>query len=340
MGQLNDYSAIARWLIDQDRRVHNISLSELSRDPFAQLDAHPSLEVIFEEQRAYGCSVAGYFRENSVPPALVVHPSGAYRRDAFTLLHEYGHYLQLAHSEWTDILYMRPDARGTKHTGERVADHVASEVLLPRSTLSFESDLVSARELRDLYLGNTTASRSAIAHRVAASAGPASRIMVAVLGEWGQEVLFARSTGDLMAPGRGIEQPDLEKLIRRAAESDSGTALSFGDPAIVARSGWQQSDLRVEVAVDADGYAFAIGRAAKRYGPTWWSKDQSECGNESCGALFSVAPGSARCSRCDDFHCPECGTCDSPSLQEHTCPQCRMLLSSSELADPGSHECW
>lgn len=333
------YGDIASELLHLELEHGYCSRGELTDSPFEALKLHPGLEVVYGAYGAPNCSVAGYFRASSSPPALVVHPSGTYRRDSFTVLHEYGHYVQMAHTEWTDVWLMLPTSQQTK-VGERVADAFASEVLLPSATMDLDAQTVTASQLRSEFARVGCASRSALAFRVAAAAGPAERLMVAVLAEWGEEVLFAKSVGDLMAPRRGAVQPALRTLAMQARDSDGG--IAYGDPSswIVARSGWSQSDLSLEVAVDQDGYAFVVARPTYRYAPTTWARQIGECSNPACGATYEVDEGARDCPKCDGWKCPDCGECDCAIAQATFCPSCSLQYSLAEREDLSRHECW
>lgn len=94
------YNEIATRLLYDEIASGKIDETELSEDPFVALDKHPDLVVRYESLKLDSCSVAGYFREDSTPPELIVHPSKNVRRDFFTVLHEYGHYAQLASGIW------------------------------------------------------------------------------------------------------------------------------------------------------------------------------------------------------------------------------------------------
>lgn len=335
----HSYAEIALLLLALETEQGYVRREDLRDDPFGTLEEHPGLEVLYEAQTAPSCSVAGYFRESSKPPALIVHPSGAYRRDAFTVLHEYGHYVQMAHSEWADVLLMLPDQRQAFLAGERVADEFASEVLLPASTLGIDPADVTARQLRETFDQSRYASRSALAYRVVSRAQPRDRLMIAVVADWGKEVLFARSIGDLMPPARGVDQPSLRALGMRARDSSSGAA--YGDPTmkILAKSGWRQSEIRLEMATDADGYAFVVGRPSRRFGTTAWSRNVLECNNPACEETFQVSDALFKCRKCEEWRCPECGECSCPPSASDICPSCFMQRTPAEIAGAILHDC-
>lgn len=333
------YSDIACTLLQLELDHGYCSRGALTASPFDALEHHPGVEVVYGSPSSPDCSVAGYFRASSSPPALVVHPSGSYRRDSFTVLHEYGHYVQMAHTAWTDVWLMLPTSQQTK-VGERVADAFAAEVLLPSASFEVEPITVTASQLRGVFARSGCASRSAIAYRVLAAAGPADRLMVAVLAEWGAEVLFAGSVGDLMAPRRGAVQPTLRTLALSARDTDNG--IAYGDPTsfIMARSGWCQSDVKLEVATDSDGFAFAVARPTYRYAPTTWTKQNLECSNPACGATYEASDSVRHCSTCEEWKCPDCGECACALAETTFCPLCSLQYSVAERDDPSIHECW
>lgn len=79
-------------------------------------------------------------------------------------------------------------------------------------------------------------------------------------------VSFAQSTSeDVFRPARGLRQPNIASLVTTAQEN-----YGFAEGEIAgldARSGWRQSELKVDLALDhTRTYAFAVIRPARRFG--------------------------------------------------------------------------
>lgn len=333
------YTEIARRLLDLELESNGMELASLMDDPFGALEEHPGIEVAYEPATGDNCSVAGYFRETTDPPTLVVHPSGTIRRDAFTVLHEYGHYVQLVHEDWANVLLMKVDAAEYVQINEKIADEFASEVLMPASILPMDPAAITARQLREHYESQSFASRSALAYRCVAGAQAGTRLMVIVLADLGSSIIFGHASGDLMTPARGVGQLALQGLVRRATESDSGLAFEQSHAQIVARSGWIQTDLKFDAAVDDDGYAFVVGRPAQRFGAAGWVKESFICSNPSCESQFDIDESLVRCRKCGEWRCPDCNECSCRLSSRPTCPECFVQLSPAEATGDAVHDC-
>lgn len=335
----SSYREIARRLLDLELDSTGVELASLTDDPFGTLDEHPGIEVAYETATGDNCSVAGYFRETTDPPTLVVHPSGTIRRDAFTILHEYGHFVQLVHEDWANVLLMKEDSAEYVRINEKIADEFASEVLMPASILPLDPAAITARQLREHYENQDFASRSALAYRCVAGAQPGTRLIVIVLADFGSSIIFAQTSGDLMTPGRGVGQLALQDLVHRASETDSGLAFEQSHAQIVARSGWIQTDLKFEAAVDGEGYAFIVGRPAQRFKATGWVKESFRCCNPSCESHVDIDGSLVECSKCREWRCPECNECSCRLSSRPVCPECYMQLSPAEVTGDAVHDC-
>lgn len=334
------YTEIAARLLELELDLHQFRREDLVTDPFNALNEHPFVSVNHEVVQQQNCSVAGYFREHSDPPTLVIHPSGYFRRDAFTLLHEYGHYLQGAHGEWADILLMLPETE-MRILGEKVADAIASEVLLPSFTLPLDQREITASLLRSIFEEQSTASRSAVACKALAQTDSNARLMVAVVADDGRSVIFAQSRGDIMTPACGIEQPAFHRLALRASESSSMSAVARNEESSIrAKSIWKQSGLQLELALDLEGYGFIVGRPEHRFQATSWERVVLECSSAACGETFSPDESAGRCPKCEDWICSECRTCGCEISKSSICKNCQQQLAPGEVAGLFEHECW
>jgi len=337
------YSEIARRLLNHEIENEHIELSELRENPFVALERHPNLRVVYESTTGAECSVAGYFRADTDPAELVVNSSGLHRRDSFTVLHEYGHYVQAAHPEWPDTLHMQEN-KFQDSINERVADEFAAEVLFPASTLVLDPSTISAIEVREAFIEHPSASRSALVHRIVSLAHDSDDLMIAVITDNGSSILLAKSTGNLMSPARDIDQPSLRNLAKDASRSSSKNARGNSTHNFLkARSGVKQTNIRLEVALDNNGYGFAVARRATRFGtPRWTGRPVKKglCSNPSCDQYFEIRESLRECSKCREWSCPYCLTCHCDPTTLDFCNTCGSQLTPGEKSGIAEHECF
>lgn len=328
------YRRIAKQLLLLERERGALDLAAMANDPDSAIAASSELEIEYDLSPRDGCSVFGYYRHRPGQPSLIViHPSLTTERDTFTLLHEVGHHVQRQHLEWANTRYRLPELTGAR-LEEKVADAIAAELLLP-DELGFSH--LDATHLAEMY-AMSRASRSAIAMRAVDIAGDESAV-VAVVDHRGM-VIFARACGnDLFAPARGRIQPDLADLVERAFTS--GGAIEAEFRGVVTTSGWAQSDVIAQVAMDyTQAYAFVVIRPTQRFGrvPSW-DRFEHECSNEACGLVFVVDEQVTRCVDCGDPKCPDCNRCACEPALGGVCENCFMALSIAEQAGQVEHEC-
>jgi len=335
----NDYRSIASELVRLEVERGVISISELGADPESAVAGSPELDLEYETNLAQGCSVYGFYRyREGQPSVILVHPSLTAERDNFTIVHEYGHHVQRHHRDWVDVRYSLPATRGEK-VEERVADAFASTVLIPEDALPTGTNRLSARALASVH-GRVRASRSAVANRVVEVASSEEDCAVVVCDEEGR-VIFARATGsEVFTPARGIVQPGLATMFQSAASAD-GHVIGDLAEGLRALSGWIQTELSADVALDFSGaYAFVVLRPVQVFGREQsWAMREHECVNPACGIDFVVDGSVQICGKCRDPKCPECSTCSCEPAADAFCKACFIALSVAEQSGQVEHVC-
>ncbi|MEV1132331.1 ImmA/IrrE family metallo-endopeptidase [Agromyces sp. NPDC049794] len=332
-----NYRAIAVELVRWEAERGLVSIPALGNDPERALEEHPEVRVEYDTSPKAGCSVFGYYRPSLGGQAIIfIHPALTAERDAFTIVHEYGHHVQRQHAQWASVRHSLTTREGTK-VEERVADAFAAEVLIPATAIGEGS--LTAAALSELYSA-VRASRAAVAMRAAEIVASDEQATLVVLDRRGV-VTFARACGDdVFVPARGRVQHDLALMVSEAASRD-GRASGRLAGGLQFASGWAQQDLRAEVALDETGtYAFGVIRPVQRFGrKPVWERVEWECARTACGLVFVVDETIEHCDRCDAPKCPDCSTCQCEPPQAAVCNGCFMELSSAERDDPSLHDC-
>jgi hypothetical protein len=333
------YRAIAVELVGLESARGVVSMVALGEDPEEAVSASPELSLEYDTSPRAGCSVYGYYHYRINEPAVIlVHPSLTRDRDSFTIVHEYGHHVQRQHAIWANLLYSLPAGARTK-LEERVADAFAAEVLIPADSFTLDSSWLKARTLAEVHQ-MVHASRSAVAMR-AIEIAPSNDNGTVVVCDVDGVVIFARAAGDdVFTPARGISQPGLAALVKKAVESD-GYASGDLQGGLRAASNWIQDDLRGDVALDFSGlYAFVVLRSTQLYGrEQTWEQHEFECSNPACELVFTVDGSVTICPICRDPRCPDCNTCACEPPAASTCTNCWMALSVAEQSGSVTHEC-
>lgn len=335
----HDYRSIALELLQRETDRGAVDTEALATAPESALHNHPEVELEYTLTPAPGCSVFGVYRHRpSAKAVILVHPSLTEMRDNFTILHEYGHHVQRQYPDWVDLRYQLSSRSGDL-VEELVSDAFAAEALLPVDRASlFRLD--SAESLRD-YHSQSRASRAAIAMR-SVTLSVANTAFVAAVIDLDGRVNFARSNDDnLFAPARGLAQPALATLARRALRSELQTSRGPLAGGLLTTTGLTRNDLLADVALDHTApYAFVVLRSENAYGhQPHWAASVVDCGDVSCGIEFEAQSSPGQCRTCLTFRCPECGHCDCAQRAASYCPDCTLEYSSVEAADPSQHEC-
>lgn len=303
-------------------------LTGLFQDPLETLENHTGIALKFVSSSPSGCSVSGYYRPT--PPTLHVHRSNSSRRDNFTALHELGHHLQQTDRSWAmDVLSELTD-RERELLEEAVSDALASDILLPKDLVAehLGSGLVTAKGIAALY-GATVASRQACCI-AAARHGVGDKALISLSDLDGKVVLSLSTAESLYRLPRGLVQPDLSRLIRKACDGQL-TAVGTAQAGLVYSTTNRRYDIKFDVALDIEGrWAFSVARPEQEYGNQNWGKAVQHCPAPACEAIFEVDGATARC-RCGDYKCPECGSCSCESSLP-VCTECWTELSVADVA--------
>ncbi|MFI7131283.1 ImmA/IrrE family metallo-endopeptidase [Nonomuraea sp. NPDC050153] len=314
----------------------------LGTDPFTTLSTFPDLEVRLvpesgtgDRVETSGCSVAGVYISDAVPPILAVATSTSAGRRAFTVLHELGHHLQQHETTLTDLLLEQPDDGLALE--DAACDAFATEILLPVSLVdrSIGARGPTAVQVLDLWQASV-ASRAAACVRAAQRLSSPGHI---VLLEADGKVSFATSVG-LPPIARGSVQADISTV----REALAGSGRASGHTRLRYRDGIHGDELHAQV-VPMGGLLLLVAvtdrapwlkfappsPASGPVAPTW------VCEHTECGHEFTSFD--ARCRGCGRPPCPECQRCQCPlRVSEQTCSRCFQRLPASVFT-AGSAAC-
>jgi hypothetical protein len=193
-------SAVVAHFIGQIGGDTTLTLDDLRADPTNALERHTDIALMVTRGRLGSCSVFGHY--NPHPPTITLSETQS-ARDAFTVLHEYCHHLQMQDAVWQDVLW-QINSRLRLWIEEGGCDAFASSVLIPAELVA---STVSARGLRDLH-AQTRASRQATVVR-AVRAVESRDAAFAVVCELDGTVMFGISTApELLAPPQRLQRRD------------------------------------------------------------------------------------------------------------------------------------
>lgn len=292
------------------------------------------------------CSVAGAYEPGTAPPTLWVQ-SSIERREAFTVLHEYGHHLQRTVS--IDLAVAVGDHQEADRFEEAACESFAALVLLPEALVGplTPAKGASAETIREYYEASQ-ASRTACCIRALGTLQGGG--IVAVLNDQGV-VTYAESTlPGVFPPAKGSGQ--------------SGTALIAktlthpGEMVEVARtsvmySTHEHADVLYGQATWIDGWIVAVlkldnaswrgfspmqqpsstsGRSAAAPARTTLSLWES-C--TICGENFRPEVGAVPCSVCQKRRC-EKGHCECLNKRDIVCQTCWMQKARAQFDAPDS----
>lgn len=278
-----------------------------------------------------GCSVAGAYVWDEVPPVLAVARATSPGRRAFTLLHELAHHLQQTHLELAQAL-ASAGQRG-RLVEEAICDSFAAAVLLDAERVDrhIQATGPTVRDVVQLRR-DSKASRAAVCVRAAQRLTSPGQIL---LLEYDGTVQFAASHG-LPPVANGSSQADAP-VIQEALGSGGGTRrgrtrLLYRDgirgQELFAQAGDMEGYLLVVTMVDRPPWEDAFVLPSAETGPAarWWV-----CQNPACSDEFSsFAPV---CSTCRTPPCPSCGRCAcAPAVKERICTSCFMTYPLTYFA--------
>lgn len=350
----------ARAVLDSLVQSGELDLDRLSSDPVSELAAWSQVDLrLLHEDRdleatvegaagAPRCSVAGTYypatRDQLPTIAVVRSMSGA--RDAFTVLHEFGHHIQRTDDDLIDALGdLDPDLSVVVE--DAVCDHLASSILIPDETVArvVGTRGPTAPEVVELH-SRTGASRAAVCVRAAQLLQRPGHVL---LLDEDDRVQFSSSRS--LFPLRRRSDQSTASVIRRARASlreggsgrvtDNDTRFTYRDGAFEGESLYAQS------AAFDNGYLVVVAVLEK---PPWTDtfvmpKAQTgpqtrwhTCERPGCGHEFQAWNGPHEL--CGVPECPECGYCGcTPGrVAERDCPGCFQRHPEAMFED-GSERC-
>ncbi|MFE9485248.1 ImmA/IrrE family metallo-endopeptidase [Streptomyces sp. NPDC006641] len=313
----------------------------LAVDALDELRSWPTLQVRLVEEvqgDGSGCSVAGSYRDDLVPPAVVVAVAASPGRRQFTALHELGHHLQQT-DEVLGEAVMAVDA--SEEFEDLACDAFAARILLSDDLAAthIEARGPTADGVAGLYR-SSLASRAACCVRAADRlVGPGAVILCTPAGV----VSFAAGRGEVRPPARGTDQsatPLLRAALPRLARNP-GDIVTSNATAIEYRDGSRYESLYGQAAM-CDGYVVAVltvhdpawRNFALPRGTGWAPSGSSSWDCETCHDSFEKI---ANCSTCGQPQCPA-GHCSCTLRAELVCEKCFMSRHRSQFP-PGNKTC-
>jgi Zn-dependent peptidase ImmA (M78 family) len=314
----------------------------LRTDAITELESWHDLRVrtVPESQTDSGCSVAGAYVDDEVPPVIAVALSASRGRQQFTALHELGHRLLRTTARLADILIAEDDAGLLLE--EAACNSFAGEVLLPDELVDahIADEGLTASAVDELWrasreFGAPGASRAAACVRASERLTAPGHI---ILLDSDGIVSFAASRV-LPPPRRGSDQSGIavvrEALGRTPMQARGRTQLSY-------RDGITGDELYIQCA-EMDGYLVAVlvtdhapwegfSPPSAEQGPAAPTRICGHCGHE-----FSTFR--QPCSRCGAPECPACSRCEC--IADVATRQCTTCFVTKPLAmfDGDSTDC-
>lgn len=328
---MNDrFRALARRLeakLDSGVRIG------LAQDPLAVIRSvgvvvHP----LPSRALAQDCTCDGAFFPLP-PPAIAYAATPGSRRENFTLLHEFGHYLVREDddmlSELADV-----DDDGGQTAEERVCDAFAGRVLVPgdRVDLVLGGRRPEARDLPELFR-QSIGSREACAVRLAERVGCFG--YVALLDPRKHEVRFASASETCpYIWRRGSRLPPSHPVWRAAG----GEGMYRGEGEVVWATGrrnlWLDAVVEGSVVVavfSEDRYWPADGLGI--LGPTSVTSSRGIALSGTCRHCGADTWGYRACDKCGDVRCRSCGKCGCGAKEsdERICPKCFLVKNRAQF---------
>lgn len=315
--------------LGEEHRCH------LADEPAQAIAQDYGIEVTFREPSPDpSCSVDGLFHPN--PPRIVVARSIP-TREAFSLLHEFAHYLGRNSLVVMEALHQLSPRR-QRALEEDVCDAFAAEILLPTERVDavLDGGEVSAEVLRALA-AEGRASRAACCVRLAQKLDGDSYV---VLADLDGSLRFCAAGGDAYRVARTAEQPR-ESALTRAARSGRAQETDR----LTHRSGGKTPTMYVDACADSE-YVYAIYQARK---PSWAVvpipdhqrkalRPEVICAH--CGTEFTAFE--EPCERCETPACTSCQRCGcQPTSTLRICQGCWLQKPLAEFPaeEPYCQEC-
>jgi len=318
-----------RHLIDSLDSHHDLALTDLTLDPIEAITNCAHIDLRWVNSTGTGCALYGFYR--SSPPTIGLHRSRTAARDNFTVLHELGHHVQQNDEAWALDVLAALSPFEARVLEEAVSDRFAATILIPDDRVAhLTGGSVTAAAIRDLH-EDGSASRQATCTRVVQLGDPSSSLAI-VLTDIQGRVEFGRSTNDsLVPPPSGSVQPDIQRLIKVALETDF-KASGIAQEGLVYGTGSSRTDLRLDLALSSDGVnVFTVITPIYEYGDQDWGTSEAECSNEACGEHFFTVDA-VLCASCRERKCPACRSCACEAPRATVCRKCFTELSVEEQA--------
>lgn len=329
----HDYEAVARALIAE---MPDSDVRALRESPVAAVETLGGVRISYQGALPSDCGGGGYYdRKREV---IYLHDAGV-RRNAFTLLHEFGHKCQQAHAEWGFVLLDDIPAPLRLKAEEEVSHHFAAIILLGEAEeASPDPGETSPALVAAALFEHSGASRSAALVNVAQRVPRGAKWILAVADKGGQ-VVFARSTYDQPPPAKGSLQSEFGALARDAIAGPVTRELAEG---IAYSGGWQLDEMRAQAVLDNTGeYVFVALTPTHRFSNGHLYARIYACDSEGCATEeFTASTGSEWCTNaCREPKCPECNGCNCPREQRgYVCNRCFIFVTDYE-ATRGTHDC-
>lgn len=292
------------------------------------------------------CSVAGTYDPKTAPPTLWVQHAMD-RREAFTVLHEYGHHLQQT-VDFDLAVTIAEHPEGDRFE-EAACESFAALVLLPEDRIGPLTPAKGASaETTRAYYEASQASRTACCIRALGTLQGGG--IVAVLDDQGV-VTFAESTlPGVFQPAKGSDQSGTA-LIRKALTHPGETVDVAGTS--VMYSTHEHADVLYGQATWIDGWIVAV---LKLDNASWRSfspqqQPSSTSGRSAaaptrttlslwesctiCGENFRPEAGAVPCPVCQKRSC-EKGHCECMNRRDVVCQSCWMQKGRAQFDDPDS----
>ena len=293
--------------------------------------ADVAVRLVPESDLSRGCSVAGAYKYQETPPAIVITRSASRRRQAFTGLHEFGHHLQKTDRRLGITVLDHPEGAVLEEVS---CELFASRVLLPDELVD---DVVPTRgptaiSVVTLY-ERSNASRAACCVRV--SERLVGGGVVAVYRSDG--TVAAASSSTLYPPARGSDQsrtPLIARALARPGEivehDRTMIAYSPGESVLLyGQAAWIGGFIVAVLQQDHAGWKpFAPPRTER---PVFTGTRTRWPFCETCQDTFTRDDD--ECTLCGAARCLQ-GHCDCTSKAvERLCPSCFSMLARPRFRD-------
>lgn len=316
---------MATGLLNRREAVEPGITAQLRADAHSTVGSRSDLVIQHDQEHADSstCSIAAAYLRDTKPPRIVLTSTASYRRELFSVLHEFAHFLIDQDDILADLLWQEPDQGGALE--EDICDAFAALILVGDNLVDsvLDADGVTANAVLRLYRASE-GSREACAVAMAQRLGSPGYVVIAAADddqEIGVIARFAARSGNVFPIARNTPQPGtiLVEANRRGR--------ARGQDQLWYPSGARTEVMHVDVVAD-QGYLFAVvvtdrpawGGLSVR-DPTSGGYDTTWC--EHCGSDFR--PDGAACRACGEHTCPTCRRCACPAgapPQAKLCPEC------------------